>query len=130
LFEHFILFFQVTEVLSITALVTPPFQKVCRNCHVANVIISLAGGVYCNTCHSKSTVQKLGFLRGSTATNDDHVLLTIEGKWLEAIVHMTKSEFLNLLCPKQVQLLISIRIYGKFRLLTTSTFIDLKKNIQ
>ncbi len=88
LFEHFILFFQVTEVLSITALVTPPFQKVCRNCHVANVIISLAGGVYCNTCHSKSTVQKLGFLRGSTATNDDHVLLTIEGKWLEAILRM------------------------------------------
>jgi hypothetical protein len=120
----------VTEVLSIASLVTPPFQKVCRNCHVANVIISLASGVYCNTCHSKSTIQKLGFLHGSTATNEDHVLLTIEGKWLEAIVHMTKSEFLNLLCPKQVQLFISIRIYGKFRLLTTSTLIGFKKDIQ
>ncbi len=42
-----------------------------------------------NTC-SKSIVQKLGFLHGSITTNDEHVLLTIKCKWLEAIVHMTK----------------------------------------
>jgi hypothetical protein len=41
-------------------------------------------------------VQKLSFLHGSTATNDEHVLLTIESKWLETIVHMTKSKFLDL----------------------------------
>jgi len=34
-------------------------------------------------------VQKLGFLHDSITTNDKPVLLTIEGKWLEVIVHMT-----------------------------------------
>jgi hypothetical protein len=43
---------------------------------------------------------------------------------------MTKSEFLDLPCPKQVQLLISIRIHGKFRLLTTSTLIGFQEDIQ
>jgi hypothetical protein len=47
------------------------------------------------------------------------MLLTIEGKWLETIVHMMKSKFLDLLCPKQVQFFISIRIHGKFWLLPT-----------
>jgi len=51
---------------------------------------------------------KLGFFCGSIPTNDEHVLLTIKSKWLEAIVHMTKCEFLDLPHPKQVQLLISI----------------------
>jgi hypothetical protein len=80
----------MTEMLSIVSLVMPPFQKVCENCHVANVTNSPASSVYYNTCRSKSIVQKLGFFRGSIATNDEHVLLTIKGKWLEAIVHMTK----------------------------------------
>jgi hypothetical protein len=31
---------------------------------------------------------------------------------------------------KQVQLLTSIHIYGKFRLLTTSTFVGFQENIQ
>jgi hypothetical protein len=57
-----------------------PFQKVCANCHVIDVITSPMGSVHCNVCHSKSTVKKLGFLHGSIATNDEHVLLTIEGK--------------------------------------------------
>ncbi len=72
------------------------------------------GDVHCNTCHSKSMVQKLGFLRGSIITNDEPLLLTIEGKWLQAIVHIIESEFLDLPCTKQVQLLISIHIHGKF----------------
>jgi hypothetical protein len=55
-----------------------PFQKVCGSCHVINVIISPMGGVHCNVCCSKSKVQKLSFLRGSMATNDELVLLTIE----------------------------------------------------
>jgi len=37
-------------------------------------------GVFCNSYCSKSIVQKLGFLRGSIATNVELVLLTIEGK--------------------------------------------------
>jgi hypothetical protein len=47
------------------------------------------GGVYCNDCCSKSMVQKLSFLPGSFVTNDELVLMTIESKWFEAIVHMT-----------------------------------------
>jgi hypothetical protein len=78
-FEH-IFFSQVTKVLSIASHVVPPFQKVCENCHVTNVTISLVGGVYCNTRRSKLVVQKLSFLHGSIATNDEHVLLTIKGK--------------------------------------------------
>jgi len=61
---------------------------------------------------------------------DELVLLTIEGKWLEAIVHMIKSYFLNLLRPKQVQLLISFHIHDKFCLSTTSTFVGFQENIQ
>jgi hypothetical protein len=105
-------FFQTTGVLSIISLTTPPFQKVCANCHVTNVIISPTGGVHCNVCCPKSMVQNLCFLHGSIATNDEHVLLTIEGKWLEAIVHMTKSKFLDLPHPKKVKLFISICYQG------------------
>jgi hypothetical protein len=54
------------------------------------VTISPTSGVYCNACYrSKSTVQKSSFLRGSIITNDEPMLLTIESKWLEVIVHMT-----------------------------------------
>ncbi len=88
------------EVLSITSLTTPPFLKKRENYHVTNVIISPTGGVHYNTCHSKLTVKKLGFFCGSIATNVEHVLLIIEKKWLEVIVHMTKFEFLHLPCPK------------------------------
>ncbi len=58
------------------------------------------------------------------------MLLSIEGKWLKVIVHMTKSEILILLHLKQVQLLISIRIQGKFRLSTISTLVGFQKDIQ
>jgi hypothetical protein len=83
------LFFLGDENVVQASPITHPFQKVSRNCHVANVTISPTGGVYCNTCHSKSTIQKLGFFHSSIATNDELVLFTIKGKWLETIVHMT-----------------------------------------
>jgi hypothetical protein len=92
----------VIGALSIASLIVLPFQKICANCHVANVTISPTCGVYCNAYRSKSTIQKLRFFRGSIATNDALVLLTIEGKWLESIVHMTESKFLDIPCPKQV----------------------------
>jgi hypothetical protein len=88
LFEH-VVFFQVIRVLSITSFDAPPFQKLCGNCHVVDVTISPTGGVYYNAYHSKSIVQKLGFLHGSITTNDELVLLIIEGKWLTTIGHMT-----------------------------------------
>jgi hypothetical protein len=43
---------------------------------------------------------------------------------------MTKSEFLDLPHPKQVQLLISIHIHGKFQLLTTFALVGFQENIQ
>jgi hypothetical protein len=58
------------------------------------------------------------------------VFLIIENKWLEAIVHMTESEFLDLPCPKQVQFFISIHIHGKFHLLTTFALVSFQKDIQ
>jgi hypothetical protein len=58
------------------------------------------------------------------------MFLTIEGKWIEAIMHMKKSEFLDLLCLKQVQLFISIQIHGKFSLPTTLALVGFQKNIQ
>jgi hypothetical protein len=66
----------------------------------------------------KSKVYKSGFFRGSITTNDGPILLTIEEEWLEAIVHITKFEFLNLAHPKQVWLFISICVHGKFLILT------------
>jgi hypothetical protein len=38
------------------------------------------GGVHYNVYHSQIIVQKLGFLFGSIATNDELVLLTIKGR--------------------------------------------------
>ncbi len=74
----------------------PPFQKVCGNSHVANLITCSTCDVHYNAYHSKSKIHKSSFLQDSIVTNDGTILLTIEGKWLEAIVHMTKFEFLNL----------------------------------
>jgi hypothetical protein len=56
------------------------------------------------------------------------MLLIIEGKWLEVIVHMTKFEFLDLFHPKQV--LISICIHGKFQLSPTFAFVGFQEDIQ
>jgi hypothetical protein len=88
------------------------------------------GGVHCNAYHSKSMILKLGFLVGSITTNDEPVLLTIEGKWLETIMHMIKFEFLNLHYPKQIQLIIPMCIHDKFQLLFTFAFICFQKDIQ
>jgi len=78
----------------------------------------------------KSTIQKSGFSPDSVATNDEPMLLTIEDKWLETIMHMAKSEFLDLLCPEQFQLFISTCIHGKFQLLSMLAFIRFQKDIQ
>jgi hypothetical protein len=67
-------------VLSIASPIAPPFQKVCGNYHVLDVIIFSMGDVHCSVFRSKSKVHKLSFLWGSIATNDGLILLTIEGK--------------------------------------------------
>jgi hypothetical protein len=58
------------------------------------------------------------------------MLLIIDGKWLEAIVHMRKPQFLDLFRPKQVQFLISIHIHGKFQLSTIFALIGFQEDIQ
>ncbi len=58
------------------------------------------------------------------------MLLTIEGTWLERIVHIIEIEFLDLFRLKQVQLLISICIHGKFWLSTTFSFVGFQEDIQ
>jgi len=110
-------------VLSIASFATPPFQKVCGNRHVANIIISLTSDVHCNVCRSKPKDVNFEFLCATILTIEKHMLLTIEGKWLETIVHMIEFTFLVSLRQKQVQLLISIWICGKFYLLPTSNLI-------
>jgi hypothetical protein len=60
------------------------------------------GDVHYDVCRSKSKVHKSSFLPGFTATNDGPILLTIEGKWLEVVMHIIKFEFLNLFHPKQI----------------------------
>jgi hypothetical protein len=44
--------------------------------------------IHYNVCCSKPKVHKSNYLWGSVATNDGPILLTIEGHWLEVIVHM------------------------------------------
>ncbi len=110
-------------MLSIVSPFTLPFQKVWIY-HVAIVIICSTNDVHCNVCHSKSKVHKLGFLNGVP------ILLIIEGKWLEAIVHMIKFEFLNLVHSKQVELLISVCVYGKFQISFTSALLGFQEDIQ
>jgi BarA-like signal transduction histidine kinase len=92
----------------------PPFQKVCGNYCLIDIIISPTSDVYSNACCSKSKAVKSKFLCATIITNKEPMLLTIKGKWLEAIVHMTKLLFLALPQSKQIQLLISIRIHNKF----------------
>jgi hypothetical protein len=109
------MFFWLSKVLSLIAHPTaPPFQKFCGNYCLIDIIISLIGDVYSNACCSKSKAVKSEFMCATIITNEEPMLLTIKGKWLEAIVHMTKFVFLALPHLKQVQLLISIRIHNKF----------------
>jgi hypothetical protein len=63
-----------------------------------------------NVCHGKTTTKKVGYLRASIATTKDPIILTIEGKWLEGVVHMLETNFLILQCPKQVQFLIKTKL--------------------
>jgi len=86
--------------------------------------------VHCNVYHSKSHVHKSSFLWGSIATNDGLILVTIDGKWLEAIMHMTKFEFINLVHSKQVQLFVSICVFSQFQLSPTFALINFQKGIQ
>jgi hypothetical protein len=89
-------------MLTINNFVVPLFFFKCQNCHVVDGINYLMGNVHCNAC-SKSKVKKLSFLCDSITANNKS-MLTIEGKWLEGIVHMIKFAFLNFLHPKKIQI--------------------------
>jgi hypothetical protein len=77
----------------------------------------------------KSKVQKLDFLHASIATNNELMLLTIDGKWLKAIVHMTRMHSLIFFFQK-VQFLITNYIHNKFQFSLTSFFVGYQENIQ
>jgi hypothetical protein len=66
-------------MLSIASLAKPPFQKVCGNRRVTNIIILLISDVHCNVCCSKPKDVKYGFLCATIPTSEKH-MLTIEGK--------------------------------------------------
>jgi hypothetical protein len=69
------------------------------------------------------------FLWDSITTKDESILLTIEGKWLEVVVHMIEFEFLNLTHPKKIQFLVSIHVCGKFQLSPTISLIGFQEDI-
>jgi hypothetical protein len=100
------------------------------NCHVLDVIIWSTCDIHCTICHSKSKVHTSSFHWGSITTNDGLILLNIEGKGFETIVHMIEFEFLILVCPKQVQFLVSICVCDKFQLSSTYVVIGFQENIQ
>jgi len=77
----------------------------CGNFHVLKIIKYLIGNEHCNVYYSKSKVHKsMPLLHGSIIMNDERLLITIDGKWLEAFVHITKATFLNLPCLIQIEL--------------------------
>jgi hypothetical protein len=79
------------------------------------VVATMNGNVHCNMYGVKTTIKKVGFLRASIApTIGNHVPFTIEGKWFEAMVGMSKADFFVQPHPKQVQLLIKTKLQGKF----------------
>ncbi len=118
LFSH-IVFFQVTMVLSMVAMLHLHFKK-----HVMYYMSSFFQWVvFIVMLLIQNRWFNIRFFCASTTTNDEHVLLTIESKWLEVIMDMTKSKLLDLPCSKQVQLLISICVHGKFCLSTTSALV-------
>jgi hypothetical protein len=51
----------MTGVLSIVNLVAPPFQKVCGNCHVMDVIISPTGNFIVTLIVQNQQFQKSSF---------------------------------------------------------------------
>jgi hypothetical protein len=77
----------------------------------------------------KSKIEKINFLCAFIATNNEHVLLTIEGKWMEAIVHMTNSKLFICLHLKEVQILNKIYICGKFWLTHSYWFLKMHSRI-
>ncbi len=79
------------------------------------IVATTNGDAHCNVCVVKTTIKKVGFLRASIVpTIGEPIFSTIEGKWLEVVVGMSKVNFFVQPCPKQVQLLIKTKLQGKF----------------
>ncbi len=56
------------------------------------VIVAMNGDVHCNVYGVKTTIKKVGFLQASIVPIIvNHVPFIIEGRWLEAMVGMSKS---------------------------------------
>ncbi len=83
---------------------------------MSDVIVAITNGdAHCNVCAVKTTIKKVDFLWASIVpTIGDSIFSTIEGKWLEVVVGMSKVDFFVQPCPKQIQLLIKTKLQGKF----------------
>jgi len=80
---------------------TLPLRKQYVKCHTLDIVVSTTNDdVNCNVCHGKTTTKKARYLCASIATTRDPIILTIESKWLEGVVHMLETNFLILPCPK------------------------------
>ena len=71
-------------------------------------------------------------LRASIRYEGEPIPLIVEGKWMEALVHMKELDFLNFPQSIQVQILNKIRIQDENQLTSTFTLVGFqkKKNIQ
>jgi len=109
---------------------TLPLQKLCAKCHALYIVVSTTNDdVNCNLYHGKTTIKKARYLHTSIVTTEDPIIFTIKGKWLEVMVHMLETNFLILPCPKQIQLLIKTKLWGKFLFSLTFQLVSFEEHI-
>ena len=66
-------------------------------------------------------------LRASIRYEGEPIPLIVEGKWMEALVHMKELDFLNFPQSIQVQILNKIRIQDELQLNSTFTLVGFQK---
>ncbi len=64
------------------------------------VFVATNDNVHCNVCCVKITIKKVAYLRTLIKTIENLIILTIESKWLEAMMSMSKVNFLIQPHPK------------------------------
>jgi hypothetical protein len=98
----------------------------CRNV----VVASTNGNVHYNECHVKITIKNFDYLQASIAMTKNLIILTIEDKWLDAMLGMLEGNFFNQPHPKQTQLLNKTKLWGKFILTTTFQLASFEEHIE
>jgi hypothetical protein len=104
-------------------------SKKCENCHVLNVIICSIGNIHCNACWSKSKVHKLGFLWGSTTTNDYLYYWPLRENGLKQLCIWQSLNFWILFIQNKFNPLFQFCVCCKFQLSCTS-LVGFQEDIQ